>query len=89
MPDLVRLLAHPHARLGLVRLGIVEAQLDALGVLGEEREVHALPVPGRAKRIRTAWPNARVTIYHAILRTTSGGDGSEDEVTSITPCGDT
>ena len=38
-------------------LVVEQAQLDALGVLGEQREVGALPVPGRTQRERPARPD--------------------------------
>src|SRR6516162_6891230 len=89
MPDLVRSLPHRDARLGLARLGVEEAELDALGMLGEQCEVDAFSVPSGAERVRPPGPDARIRVDHAILRTTRGCDGCEEEVTSITPCGDT
>ena len=50
-------LAQVHPRLAIV--GVEEAQLHPLGVLGEEREVGAGPVPGRAEREGPPGPHAR------------------------------
>jgi hypothetical protein len=41
----------------LVVVGVEQAELDALGVLGEQREVRPLPVPGGAERERLAGPD--------------------------------
>ena len=41
----------------LVAVVVEEAELDPLGVLGEEREVRAVPVPRRAERERLAGPD--------------------------------
>jgi hypothetical protein len=56
MPDLVGLLAQLDPLDLAPALGIEQAQLHALGLLREEREVHALAVPGRAERIRPTGP---------------------------------
>ncbi len=43
--------------LGLRPVLIEQAQHDRLGVLGEQREVRAAPVPGRTEGKRIAWPD--------------------------------
>jgi hypothetical protein len=52
VPDVLGLLGHGDARLAAV---VEQAELDGLRVLGEESEVHARAVPGRAERIGPAW----------------------------------
>src|SRR5258706_21327 len=59
MPHLVGLLAKLDALYFAAPLGIEQAQLDAFGLLREEREVHALPVPGRAQRMGPPRPDGR------------------------------
>jgi len=56
VPHLVRALRHRHATLAVVF--VVETELDAGGVLGEEREVDAGAVPRRAERIGVAGPRS-------------------------------
>src|SRR5690606_32601309 len=57
VPDVVG----PLAQLDAVRLAaadaVEQAQFDALGTFGEDREVDALAVPGRSARVRTAGPD--------------------------------
>ena len=59
MPDLVGALAQLDALQLVAAAGVEQAQLDLLGVLGEQREVDALAVPGGAARIGPAGPDAR------------------------------
>ena len=54
MPDLVGALAQRDALQLAPAARVEEAQLDLLGVLGEQREVDALAVPVRAARVRAA-----------------------------------
>src|SRR5262249_44995177 len=54
VPVVGRAVGHLDPLLPLV--GVEEAELDALGVLGEEREVRALAVPHRAEGERLAGP---------------------------------
>ena len=56
MPDLIGLLGQLDALDLAPALGIEHAQLHALGLLREEREVDALAVPCRAQRVRAAGP---------------------------------
>jgi hypothetical protein len=58
VPDVVGALDEldPLGRLLGVR-AVEEAELDPCGVAGEQREVHAFPVPGRTERIRRARPD--------------------------------
>ena len=56
MPHLVGLLAHRHAFDLALTFRIEQAQLDAFRVLGEQGEVDALSVPGRAERIWSPRP---------------------------------
>ena len=56
VPDIVRALRQTDAPLASV--AVEQDQLDARGVLAEEGEVGALPVPGRPQRIRRAAPDA-------------------------------
>src|SRR6185295_9713525 len=56
MPDEVGALEELDALHLAPPLGIEEAQLDTLGVLGEQREVDARPVPGGAEGIGPAAP---------------------------------
>src|SRR5437763_10530907 len=51
-------LAHRDPR--LVVLLVEQAELDAGGVLGEQGEVRAAPVPGRAQRKRPSRPDLNV-----------------------------
>jgi hypothetical protein len=46
---------------------VEETQLDFLGVLREEREIHAFAVPRRAARIRTAGPDSGDGCVHALF----------------------
>ncbi len=56
VPHVVRTLRQGDAPLASV--AVEQGQLDARGVLAEEGEVGALPVPGRPQRIRCAAPDA-------------------------------
>jgi hypothetical protein len=59
MPHLVGALGERDA-LELPPAGIIEnAQLDALRVFGEQREVNAFAVPGSAARVRAPGPYCR------------------------------
>ena len=59
MPDHVGLLGQGDAGCLCGRVeGVEQAQLDLGGVLGEQREVDAGPVPGRAERVGLARPDA-------------------------------
>ena len=58
VPDVVGPLGHGDGRRRLAGRGFVEeAELDRRGVLGEEREVDALAVPGGPERPRTSGPD--------------------------------
>ena len=57
MPDEVGALAQLHALDLAPATRIEQAELDALGVLGEEREVHSRTVPGGAERMRPSAPD--------------------------------
>src|SRR6185437_13818496 len=68
VPVVGRALDHVDALLGPVL--VEQAQLDVLGVLGEEREVRALAVPRRAERERRSGPGlaARDLLAHRAIR---------------------
>ena len=57
----------------LAALGVEQAELDALRVLREEREVGALPVPRRAQRERPARPDHAVGCLSVANRAESTG----------------
>src|ERR1039457_3333787 len=57
---------------GLVVILVEQAQLDALGALGEQREVRALAVPARAERKRLSTPDER----HLTSAPASGGSST-------------
>src|SRR5437879_10361686 len=62
---LVRPLAQRDARrLDSVLRAIEETEIDAAGVLGEDREVDAFTVPGRNERIRLYQPYQTPPIRH-------------------------
>ena len=56
VPDEVGLLDEADALL-LAAVVVEEAEVDRIGVLGEDREVDAGPVPGRSERVRVAAPD--------------------------------
>src|SRR3954467_4102368 len=56
MPDEIRALEELDALDFAPPFGIEEAQLDALGMLGEQREVDPRPVPGGAEGVGPAAP---------------------------------
>src|SRR2546430_560652 len=65
---LVRPLAQRDARrLDLVLRAIEETEIDAAGILGEDREVDAFTVPGRTERIRISRPYPNPTLTHREL----------------------
>ena len=66
--------------------GIEEAELDLLGVLGEEREVHPPPVPGRAARIRLTRPDSEPFATHAGSKTSPSRGGSVMTIGCRCPC---
>ena len=70
MPVQRRALGQLDARLAVV--GVEQAQLDALRVLGEDREVRPLPVPGRAEREGGARPDLH-------QRTSAPASGGQDD----------
>jgi hypothetical protein len=55
VPDLVRVFRQRHPVGLALAFRIEEAEFDLLGVRGEQREIDAAAVPGRAKRIGQAW----------------------------------
>jgi hypothetical protein len=59
MPDLVGLLAQLDALLFLSPAVVKQAQLDLVGVLGEQGEIDSLSVPGGAQGIGFAGPDGR------------------------------
>ena len=59
VPHLVGVLAQGEALHFPPAVGVEDAELDLVGVLGEKREVDALAVPGRAERVRAARPYRR------------------------------
>ena len=64
-------LGQRESRLDVV--GVEETELDSLGMLGEEREVRPVPIPGRAERKRLSGPGAhrRSSTVFASRSTTS------------------
>ena len=59
VPDLIGVFGQRDAAQFARAARIEETELDALGVLAEEREVYAAAVPGRAERIRPPRENLR------------------------------
>src|SRR6266566_2733375 len=76
----------------LVILSIEQAQFHLLGCLGEQGKVGARPVPGSAKRIRGAWPDAHPSPYSpyfssipAVRLAVTHGPHAADDNTSPDP----
>jgi hypothetical protein len=59
VPDLVSVFRQRDAGGFAVAFFVEQAQFDALGVLGENRDIDPLAVPDCAARMRTAGPHAR------------------------------
>ncbi len=59
MPDLIGLLRQRNTVQFATPLGVEQAELDLLGVLGKNREIYALAIPGSAERVRSSGPNNR------------------------------
>ena len=77
VPDVSRALFQRHA--GLAVLVVEQAELDALGVLREEREVRAVTVPRRPERERTAGPGDAHASSGTSHTTPSGGSVTSPE----------
>jgi hypothetical protein len=59
MPDLIGLLRQHHAVDLAPSFGVEQAQLDLLGMLREQREIHAFSIPGCPQRVRATGPNGK------------------------------
>src|SRR5690606_1775272 len=93
MPDLVGMLAQrDHRRCG-APVALEDDELDALGMLGEERKVDPFTVPRRTEGVGAARPDRRSAGRHATLRAAVVPERSlsrgESRVTSTMPRGDT
>src|SRR5687767_14464335 len=66
VPDHVGLFGQRNGQRFHVGVARVEqAQLDARRVLGEDGEVDSDTIPGRAERMRRAWPYTKVANRHS------------------------
>src|SRR5690606_1297242 len=68
MPHLIGVLAKLDRRRRGAPVALEKHELHALRVLGEQREVDALAVPGSAERIGAARPDGGALRRHATLR---------------------
>src|SRR5690625_3742524 len=65
MPDLIGLLAHRYSLPLTTPAGIEQAELDLLGMLGKQRKINTLAIPGRTEWIRLADPYGINTLGHS------------------------
>ena len=77
VPDLVCLFRERDPMgLNTIRLGIEQAQINRSGVLGKDREVDSLAVPGRTERVWLTWPDTEHCAGRGHSRLISGVRGS-------------